>query len=989
MIAIPQKIVENACRLKSSIFLRLITKNGSAQEYRYIELMTRAAAWMTLYLERGLKVNSHVVVVLPHSLDLYASYLGALMAGMIPAMFAFPSVKFSQEEYLKTFDKLIDNASPELIVTYPELKDELSPVLCAGSRSIVVCTSFDVEFSKAPSALDFIADPNPDDIAFLQYSSGTTGIKKGVAISHRALLWQIESYSQAIGLRGDDIIVSWLPLYHDMGLICCYFLPLITGTPVVAMSPFDWVRHPSMWASAVSDYRGTLCWLPNFAYNFLAKNISDDQLHGIELSSLRGVVNCSESIMADSHSVFLERFSPYGLKAESLCCSYAMAENTFAVTSGGFGAEVIYEYIDSREFGVNSRAVAVSPVHPRRKLLVSSGRPLPQTNIVIVSGSGEVLPERQVGEIILRTPSLFHSYHRNHRVTSHDVAGKFRTGDLGYLAHGQLFVTGRKKDLIIVAGKNIYPQDVEEVINTVPGVIPGRCVAFGVPDAGQGTEKLIVLAETTVTVVDRQSEIRKQIYNRIACQTDVVPSAVRLLPHMWLLKSSSGKIARAANRERYKEMLHNESIGSEQYSSPKEPSPVPASLKICPQDHSDKASVVLFCIRSVLTQKGLVRDGQVGMDDVLITSGLIDSLTLISLIVEIESNTGVTLPPSCLDLSNFDTARKITNMLERLEGKRDKNDFATVAERMTMSFREKKCLYFLNRTDGIDSLILGSSKQQFLSVAVMREFGCDAYNFAVMSGRAEDWYCITRFVLDNNKCPLDNIVLGVDIEAFSNTVKMDTRLVNSAHLTQYLDAPEQIPIVQYDFDRCVPKNWRRERFNIILRQYKSGRATGPRGLYIPDDRTGETILIGAGREALYERTALNLQDPLDAGAEYVLRLKDFTCLDARRVAYFHRLVNLCIERGILLACFFSPLHPELDGFLSARTVYRHRLDEFRGVVSRIKHSGFYFFDTSVPAAFGGLENDFRDGAHIGKANSDILLRFIMARVGKRSCLTTN
>jgi len=326
------------------------------------------------------------------------------------------------------------------------------------------------------------------DALFLQFSSGTTGLKKGVAVSAKALLWQVDTYADRIGLREGDRIASWLPLYHDMGLIACFFLPLLRGVPLVAMSPFEWVAHPEMLLDAVTRHRASLAWLPNFAYNLLAARAG--AAAGADLSSLRALINCSEPVLESSHRLFLERFAPVGLRREALASCYALAENTFAVTSGGIERPLATETRDGR-------------------VLVSSGRALPETAIRVLDPHGSPLAEGEMGEIAIATPCLFSGYVGNPQETAASLkAGWFHTGDLGFLRDGELFVAGRIKDLLIIGGRNFYPQDVEALVDEVPGVIPGRCVALGVDDAALGTQVLVVIAEARLPEGAARDELR-------------------------------------------------------------------------------------------------------------------------------------------------------------------------------------------------------------------------------------------------------------------------------------------------------------------------------------------------------------------------------------------------------------------------------------------------------------------------------------------------
>ncbi|MBE2271053.1 MAG: AMP-binding protein, partial [Anaerolinea sp.] len=387
------------------------------------------------------------------------------------------------------------------------------------------------------------------------HSSGSTGLQKGVMLSHRAVMQHVIDYAPTIGIQTADktdspsLIVSWLPLYHDMGLIAAFILPIVTGTPLVIMSPFVWVRQPAMLLRAITRHKATHVWLPNFAYNFMATRIRDAALTGIDLSSLDYVINCSEPVYAESHRTFAQRFTPYGLRESALQVCYAMAENTFAVTQT-FGVPRI-DRVDRRRFAEERIATPAEGDAPSSEI-VSCGVPIDGVQVRICAETGDTLPDRHVGEIELLSATMLTGYYRRDDLQPfHD--GWFKTGDMGYLADGELYVTGRKKDLIIVAGKNVYPQDIENLLNGLPGVYPGRVVAFGVPNEALGTEDVAVLVESAAEAVDdeQRGDIVRAIRARVAADTEVTARYVEVLPPRQLIKTSSGKIARAANRERF------------------------------------------------------------------------------------------------------------------------------------------------------------------------------------------------------------------------------------------------------------------------------------------------------------------------------------------------------------------------------------------------------------------------------------------------------
>lgn len=511
----------------------------------------------------GIVPGDLIIIAHTQNLESIYAFWGVMAAGAIPSMFPTLTEKLDPAIYQRNMAELVALSGVKAILTTDEFAAALRSVVSCqvwGSGQLAV-TSQQSTVNSYQSPVSSLQSPNllipqslnlsisPTSIAFLQHSSGTTGLQKGVALSHEAVLNQIRSYSQAIRLNEQDVIVSWLPLYHDMGLIAGFILPLVMGVPLVLMSPFDWVQHPALLLRAIHDYRGTLCWLPNFAYNHCARRIRERDVEGVSLASMRLFINCSEPVRRESHQMFLERFAVQGVRPEMLGVSYAMAENTFAVTQTEPGAAATLDIVDRQELTQN-RAIPVPADHSQVLPLVSCGRAIAGTEVKVVGERGRALPERRVGEIAIRSDCMLTGYYRRPDLQPFQD-GWFFTGDMGYLADGELYVMGRQKDLIINAGKNIYPQDIEAIVNGVPGVIPGRAVVFGVPDAREGTELVAVIAEVRSDDPDERKTINKSIRQEVARQSMVTVSYVHLVGERWLIKTSSGKIARAANRDKW------------------------------------------------------------------------------------------------------------------------------------------------------------------------------------------------------------------------------------------------------------------------------------------------------------------------------------------------------------------------------------------------------------------------------------------------------
>ncbi len=515
------------------------------------DLVRGAVGYTAALQQAGLQPGEVVILILQHGAPLVHAFWGAVLGGFVPAIMPFLTEKLSPEKYRRDLAALFEITRPAAVITYRAFEPEVhTAALNSSVRAVLVADEADPVAEPNPATLAGLSR-SADDLVVLQHSSGTTGLQKGVALSHRAVLNQLDAYSQAIRLAEEDVIVSWLPLYHDMGLIAGFILPVLTRTPLVLMSPFDWVRAPHRLLHAVTRYRGTLSWLPNFAYNFCAQKIRDRDLEGVDLSSWRAVINCSEPMRWESHQAFARRFAPYGLRPEALATCYAMAENVFAVSQGGIGAPPTVDVIDARTFVSAQRAAPASDGLTALKML-SAGRPLANTRVRILDDQRRELPERHVGELALQGDCLLTGFYNRPDLTAqafHD--GWYLTGDLGYLADGEVYVSGRKKDLIIVGGKNVYPGDLEALAGEAPGVYPGRVVAFGVFDEQQGTEEVVIVAEAETDDEDERRRIADAIRERVTRGSDVAVRQVRVVGLRWLLKTSSGKIARGANREKF------------------------------------------------------------------------------------------------------------------------------------------------------------------------------------------------------------------------------------------------------------------------------------------------------------------------------------------------------------------------------------------------------------------------------------------------------
>jgi fatty-acyl-CoA synthase len=510
---------------------------------------------------QGLQSGDRVVLILPQGIALMAVFAGSMLLGAVPAILAYPNFKVDPEKYTSGLVGVLQNLSARLVAV-----DEWFPTVLKNLAMKVSGVSV-VRLTDSPKAsrpiLSRDALEQSDQLAFIQHSAGTTGLQKGVALSHGSVLTQIEHLATVIDIDDQDRIYSWLPLYHDMGLISSFILPLVYHLPIVIQSPVDWVVRPGSMLQLISDHRCTLAWMPNFALQFLARRVRNEDRARYDLSSLRALINCSEPVRAQSMDEFLTAYRPYGLRPNVLKSSYAMAENVFAVTQSDINGYPQRVWVDERQLSERNSAVPISDQAKRAVCLVSSGRCLPGNQVRIASANGDLLGDGEVGEIFIRSDSMFNGYYNRPDLTAAAFQdGWYASGDLGFCISGELYVIGRKKDLIIVAGKNIYPQDIEEIVSRHAAIHDGRAVAFGLYNPELGTEDIVVVAEFNSV------EIEKDLRNAIVAELDVAPRAIYLVSPPWIVKSTAGKPARSATREKLL-IEHPELVGNLPAEDPK------------------------------------------------------------------------------------------------------------------------------------------------------------------------------------------------------------------------------------------------------------------------------------------------------------------------------------------------------------------------------------------------------------------------------------
>ncbi len=510
------------------------------------ELHADARAMAAALQARGVAPGAHVALVGTTSRPFVTALQATWLAGATVVALPLPMRLGSIEEFVDQTRARVERADAAVVVVDPELAEFLDPPPAGASVA-----TLDVLATEAarigPEAFDRPAD-DPDRLAVLQFTSGSTAEPKGVMLPDRCLLANVDAIASTLGISAEDRAVSWLPLYHDMGLIGMLMTPMLTGFELVLGAPTDFLGSPACWLEWISEYGGTITAGPNFAYALAARALR--RSGPLDLSSWRLALNGAEPVDPTAVEAFCAAAAPHGFAATSAFPVFGMAEATLAVTFPDVGDGMQVDHVDRIALETERYAAPAAGGTSESRRLAVLGRPLEGFELRICDPeTGDRLRDREVGELELRGPSITPGYYENPAATHaafHD--GWFRTGDLAYLINGQLVVCGRLKDMIIVGGRNVFPEDVERAAGAVDGVRAGNVIAFG-SDRRRGREAIIVVAETRTD--DDTEPVRDAVKNRVTDAVGVPPVDVVLVRPGSLPKTSSGKLQRSLCRDRY------------------------------------------------------------------------------------------------------------------------------------------------------------------------------------------------------------------------------------------------------------------------------------------------------------------------------------------------------------------------------------------------------------------------------------------------------
>jgi fatty-acyl-CoA synthase len=526
--------------------LTFVNDDGSETYEPYEATRTRAGAIAQALARRGVKPGQRVALLIPESLGFIPSFFGVSLMGAAAVPMAPPLGPDHLDGFLDTCRRMVQTAEVSAIITSPILRPVLGTLQAAapGIKGVWSWT----DLVREPG--EFRAEVEPSDVGLLQFTSGSTSHPKGVVLSHANLAANVKGIvgPSGLGLVKGDVAVSWLPLFHDMGLIGLVIGAIGTGTPLVLMPPLLFVKRPVEWLRAISRHKGTHSFAPNFAYELTVRR-AGDKLAGLDLSSWR-VAGCgAEPIRPAALALFSKTFESVGFHAAAFLPCYGLAEFTLAATLHPVGQPIRVDRVNAKCLSEKGRAIAAVDGDAEVAEFVSCGKPLPGHTVRIVGEHDKALPDRQVGEVRLHGPSMMQGYYEDDATTRSTIErGWLRTGDLGYVADGELFLCGRKKDLIIVRGRNYYPQDLEWAAGEVSGVRRGCAVAFGVSSA-DGTQDVVLVAERADVTADETLPAR--LTRKLQETSGLTLRDVVIVPKGALPKTSSGKVQRSRVKSRY------------------------------------------------------------------------------------------------------------------------------------------------------------------------------------------------------------------------------------------------------------------------------------------------------------------------------------------------------------------------------------------------------------------------------------------------------
>lgn len=623
-----QRLADLAARRPETLLLTFLQPDGEDRSITAAALDRDACRVAAALRDLGVRPGDILPLVFDHGYELVAAFWGAIYLGAIPTILPYLSRETRTRAYLDHVARLVRFVRAPTVVTTGAVAAYLREGLAADGHRVAVLAPGDGDRMSE----DAFPASEPVDPPYIQFSSGTTDVPKGVCLTHAALLRFNELAEAMTAMGPGDVSVGWLPLYHDMGLLTQILDPISAARHSVIMSPTVWLREPQRLFQAVHRFRGTTTWMPNFAFRYCTRRVHDAQLAGVDLSSWRIVGNGSERVSHEELEAFARRFAPFGLKREALTVSYGMAEHIAGITWTPHDRFPDVDWVAAAALE-RGRAEPAPAGDPASSAVVSCGYPMRGVTLRIAGEAGEPLGDRRVGEILVESPMLFTGYYALPEESAASLQhGVLRTGDVGYLAGGQLYVCGRKKDLIIVGGRNIHPTQIEAIAGAALGDQGRVAAAFAVPNPELGTEMPVVVCEMhPLPDASTHPGLQQLIRERVSQALRLYVADVRFVDRGWVVRTTSGKVHRSASREKY--------LAERRRDEPVAATPETASGRASGASDTERR---LFAIwRGLFPGREPARD-----EDFFALGG--DSLLAVQMAIEIEETFGRALPAMAL-----------------------------------------------------------------------------------------------------------------------------------------------------------------------------------------------------------------------------------------------------------------------------------------------------------------------------------------------------
>lgn len=643
----------SACMLSQSKVsaLTFLAPGMEPKTITYGQLHSDAKTAAIRFVDAGILPGDVVVLATGHDLELIVAYLGLLYAGAIPTIAPYASAFSQKDRYKQRIIEIARSCQARSVVTLPNTQ-VTSDQITDNSDCIIlnICT-----ITASPSLQQMqglpIHVPKPEDPAYIQFSSGTTGTPKGAVVYQKAAVEHLALLTNLLELRENDVLVGWAPYYHDLGLVLYLLLPMVSGVPVVTMAPQYWVRRPHVLLKAVQEYRGTVSFMPAFGFAHVLRYTRQKDTEGLDLSCLRLLVAGAEVIQPDILRRFTHRFTDIGLRPNVVQVGYGMTECVFMGCLTSLERPPRIDAIDRRVLIEDHYAQPDSGSDAME--VVSCGEAPPGCSVTICDEMGSPVADRLVGEIVINSPTLFQYYLNQQDLTRRVLKeGRLHTGDLGYCTGKELFVVDRKKDIIISAGKHIYPELLEQVALVVIGDAGGRAAAFGIQSPEVGTEIPVIVCEYRGNIA--QTELRifeESIGQRVYRETNILLADVRMVRRGWLEITTSGKVGRSSSRRKY----IRSAFGPQNHN---------VLSSVCLSEDPIEIEMQIFSLA-----KEILRLSVLSPDENLVEQGA-DSINLVRLVLEVEKNFGVALS---IDLFSEPTVKKLVSAV--LAAREAENNF--------------------------------------------------------------------------------------------------------------------------------------------------------------------------------------------------------------------------------------------------------------------------------------------------------------------------